>query len=124
MAMHAPLRALVHSEGWHREAGCAVSIVPLEEIKCSEQLLLTASKVGNQPHCLWSTDNVGSAAHFPPAWKKIGTSPASVCVGNLTWRGTPVVTAMTVIEANIDRALFMFWGCAKYGREIPSLTWD
>ena len=39
MAMHAPLRALVHSEGWHREAGCAVSIVPLEEIKCSEHLL-------------------------------------------------------------------------------------
>ena len=53
-----------------------------------------------------------------------GTSPVSVCVGNLTWRGTPVVTAMTVIAANIDRALFMFWGCAKYGREIPSLTWD
>lgn len=44
-----------------------------------------------------------------------------VCVRNLTWR-TAVATAMILIAANTDRALFMFRGCAKYGREISSLN--
>ena len=33
-----------------------------------------------------------------------------------------MATAMILIAANTDRALFMFRGCAKYGREISSLN--